>query len=148
MYHHFADKQDLFRAVFEAVEIDLMARVAAAIPAGLDAWDSMRIGLGAFVDAAAEREVQQVVLLDGPVVLGWTEWRALEARFGLGAIEAALRDATTRGLIRPQPVGALAHLVLAAVDEAALLVANAEDPAMIRAEVTQTLNRLLNGLHA
>ena len=144
LYHHFADKKALFRAVFEAVEDDLLASADAGV-AG-DAFGRLRGGLVGFLDASLTGEVQQVLLIDGPAVLGWQEWRALEARYGLGIIRDLLSSAITEGTLRPQPVDVLAHILLAAVDEAALFIANAADPPAARDLAVSTMQSLLDGL--
>lgn len=147
LYHHFADKQALFRAVFEAVEEDLLARAApAAVPT--DVWDALVAGLEGFLTAALEPEVQRIILVDGPAVLGWSEWRELEARYGIGVIEAALVVAMDEGTIARQSPRELAHLILAVLDEAALLVAHSDDPVTVRANAGAALRQLLDGLRA
>jgi len=147
LYHHFADKQALFRAVFEAVEEDLLARAApAAVPT--DVWDALVAGLEGFLTAALEPEVQRIILVDGPAVLGWSEWRELEARYGIGVIEAALVVAMDEGTIARQSPRELAHLILAVLDEAALLVAHADDPVTARTNAGAALRQLLDGLRA
>ena len=88
----------------------------------------MRAGAEMFLDACAEPEVQQIVLLDGPSVLGWDRWREIAAEHGLGLIEASLQAAIEAGEIAAQPVRPLAHVLMGALDEAAMLVARAEDP--------------------
>src|SRR4029453_4611979 len=89
LYHHFADKQDLFRAVFAQVQTDLAA--ATVINERDDPLDMLTAALQQFLDASAENAaVQQALLIDGPAVLGWEEWRDLEAQYGLGAITAML----------------------------------------------------------
>jgi AcrR family transcriptional regulator len=145
LYHHFADKKALFRAVFERVEEDLLA-AAAERPRGSGALETLRTGLLAFLDASLTPEVQRVLLIDGPAVLGWQEWRALEERYGLGAIRALLEAAVAEGVLPAQPLAALAHVLLAAVDEAALFIANAEDPLAARAEAVAVVGALLDGL--
>ncbi len=102
LYHHFADKQALFRAVFEAVEKDLLAR-ASPTNAARDVWDQLVAGLQGFLTAALEPEVQRIILVDGPAVLGWKDWRELEARYGITIIEGALAVAMDEGTIRTQP---------------------------------------------
>jgi AcrR family transcriptional regulator len=145
LYHHFADKQALFRAVFEAVEEDLLAR---AIPtnAARDVWDQLVAGLQGFLTAALEPEVQRIILVDGPAVLGWKDWRELEARYGITIIEGALAVAMDEGTITTQPRRELAHLILAALDEAALLIAHADDPEAARRNASEALGQLLEGL--
>ena len=145
LYHHFDDKRALFLAVFEAVEDDLMSS-AGAVPAGDGAFARLRSGLLGFLDASLEPEVQRILLVDGPAVLGWDEWRALEARYGLGSIRALLEAAVDEGALARQPLDTTAHLLLAAVDEAALLIANAPDPPRARDEAVAVVEHLLGGL--
>ena len=130
LYHHFNDKKALFLAVFEAVEEELLA--SAGTDTAGDSFGRLRAGLLGFLDASLTPEVQRVLLIDGPAVLGWQEWRALEAHFGLGAIRQLLANAVEEGTISAQPVDALAHILLAAVDEAALYIANSDDPLAAR----------------
>jgi len=145
LYHHFADKRALFVAVFEAVEEDLLASAAGAVPA-VDSLARLRSGLLGFLDASLTPEVQQVLLIDGPAVLGWHEWRELEARYGLGIITGLLDAAIAEGTLDPQPVDALAHILLASVDEAALYIANAPDSLAARNRAVAAMDVVLNGL--
>src|SRR5690242_11336617 len=69
LYHHFADKQDLFRAAFERVEQELMERIGAKMGGAADPWELMLTGMRAFLDACAEPAVEQIVLMDAPAVL-------------------------------------------------------------------------------
>ena len=102
----------------------------------------MKAGVEAFLDECAEPELRQIALHDAPAVLGWERWREIGAANGLGLIEASLGAAIEAGEIRPLPVKPLAHLLLGALDEAAMLVARSDDPAS-RAEVTEVLLALL-----
>ena len=102
--------------------------------------------LRGFLDASLTPEVQRVLLIDGPAVLGWQEWRALEAQYGLGAIRQLLSDAIAEGTISPQPVDPLANILLAAVDEAALYIANNENPRVARDTAAVSMNTVLGGL--
>ncbi len=146
LYHHFANKEALFLAVFEAVEDDLMAKAETA-PAA-DSLTRLRSGLLGFLDASLTREVQQVLLLDGPAVLGWKQWRDVESRYGLGAIAALLTAATSEGTLRAQPVEPLANLLLAALHEAALYIANAPNKRRARDASVAAMETLLAGLTA
>jgi AcrR family transcriptional regulator len=152
LYHHFPDKLSLFLAVFHDVEASLTtpsdqaSTGAAGSGSGGDAWSQFQQGLQASLTAALEPEVQRILLIDGPAVLGWDKWRELESHYGLGMLTAALEDAMRSGIIRRQPVRPLAHLLLAAVEEAALLIAHAPDPASTRIEVGKTLDALMQGL--
>ena len=146
LYHHFADKRALFLAVFEEVEHDLAAAGGGSRSAG-DALDMLRDGLHAFLDAAAvDPAVQRIVLIDGPAVLGWEEWRVLEEQYGLGTIRQALDIAVAQGAIVDQPTEPLAHMLLAVVDEAALYIANSPHKRRARIETSRALDLFLDGL--
>jgi AcrR family transcriptional regulator len=150
LYHHFGGKRDLFEAVYERVEVELAERIAAgALASGADEpLAAMRAGAEMFLQACTEPEAQRIALLDGPSVLGWDRWREIAAEHGLGLIEASLQAAIEAGAIHDQPVRPLAHLLMGALDEAAMLVARAEDPERARREMATTLDRLLAGLSA
>jgi AcrR family transcriptional regulator len=145
LYHHFADKEDLFRAVFHQVQTDLA--VATIVNERDDALDLLTDALQQFLDASADNaDVQQILLIDGPAVLGWDQWRSLEAEYGLGVITAMLDAAVAQRVISRQPTVPLAHMLLAAVDEAALYIANAPDRRQAHQQARQSLTRLLRGL--
>ncbi len=150
LYHHFPAKRDLFEAVYERLEAGLTQRIAsAALDANADSpLEAMRAGARMFLDACTEPDLQRIVLLDGPAVLGWDRWREIGAEHGLGLIEATLQAAVDSGAIAAQPVRPLAHVLMGALDEAALLVARAEDPEQMRAEVGRTLDFVLDSLSA
>jgi AcrR family transcriptional regulator len=150
LYHHFGGKRDLFEAVYERVEADLAERIAAGALAdgAAEPLAAMRAGAEMFLQACTEPEAQRIVLLDGPSVLGWDRWREIAAEHGLGLIEATLHAAVEAGAIRRQPVRPLAHVLMGALDEAAMLVARAEDPEATRREVGRTLEIVLEGLSA
>lgn len=150
LYHHFADKRELFEAVYEAVEADLTVRIATgAFEANAEApIEALRAGAEMFLRACTEPEAQQIALLDGPSVLGWDRWREIGAAHGLGLIEATLQAAIDAGEIKKQPVRSLAHVLLGALDEAAMLVSRSEDPERMREEVGRTLDSLLAALAA
>lgn len=148
LYHHFADKTELFAAVFEAVEADLTARLGEVLAAAgvEDPLGALTVGVGAWLDASAEPEVRRIVLLDAPSVLGWERFREIGMRYGVGLVEGTLRAAMDAGQLVERPVRPLAHVLVGALDEAALYVALASDPAAARAEIEPTLRALVAGL--
>jgi len=150
LYHHFTGKRDLFEAVYEQVEAELAERIASgALAANTSSpLQAMRAGAEMFLQACTEPEAQRIALLDGPSVLGWDRWREIAAKHGLGLIEASLRAAIEAGALADQPVRPLAHVLMGALDEAAMLVARAEDPEQMRAEVGRTLDSLIAALSA
>lgn len=148
LYHQFNDKTELFQAVYEAVEEDLAGRLAERIAAAgaSDPIEVMMLGADAWLDACVEPEVQQIVLLDGPAVLGWERWREIGMRYGLGLLEGLLSHAIDVGRIPSQPVAALAQVLVGALDEAAMYVARAEDQTVASDEVHAVITRLVAGL--
>jgi AcrR family transcriptional regulator len=146
LYHHFADKRDLFRAVFERVEGELMRRIGARMEATNDPWELILAGMRSFLDACEEPAVKQISLTDAPAVLGWQEWREIDTRHGLGLTRAALQGAVDAGALRPIAVEPMAHLFVAALSEAAFVIAHADHPREARAEVEEALVQLIEGL--
>jgi AcrR family transcriptional regulator len=146
LHHHFGTKQALFAAAFEALEQELATRIATAAMAGTDPLDQLRRGCHEFLDAALDPAVQRIVLLDAPAVLGWAVWREVDARYGLGLVTEGLRAVFAAHPAPPPPVEPLAHLLLAALNEAAMLVAGAPDPERARADVGAIIDQLLESL--
>ncbi len=146
LYHQFADKAELFAAVFEAVQVDVSERLVSQLAEiGDDPIEVMVAGADAWLDACAEPEVQRIVMLDGPAVLGWERWREIGMRNGMGLVRGLLEEAMAVGRIATQPVEPLAHLLVGALDEAALYVARAEDPARAREEMQAVVRRFIAG---
>ncbi len=147
LYHQFRDKADLFAAVAEEVEAEIADRIAAgAAGAADDPVGALRAGAQLFLDACAEPEVERIILLDAPAVLGWEAWRDLAGRYGLGLVQLALQSAMDAGAIVPQPVVPLAHVLVGALDECALYVARAEDPPTARQECAAIFDRILRSI--
>jgi AcrR family transcriptional regulator len=147
LYHHFkGGKEELFQATLVQVSAETTRRVIEAAAAADNPWEELVLGVDAFLDACVTKEVQRIVLIDGPAVLGWDVWRAADADQTLGLLESVLAQAIETGHLLPQPPRALAHVLLGAIDEAAMVVARADDPQEARAEMGRTIHRLLEGL--
>ena len=146
LYHQFRDKEALFEAVVEAVEADTTATAASEAAGASDALGELRAGARAFLAVCADPEVERILLLDAPAVLGWDRWREIGLRHGLGLVAAVLEAGMDAGTIARQPVTALAHLLLGAIDEGAMLVARSPDREAARADVEAVLERLLKAL--
>ena len=150
LYHHFGDKRDLFRAVHEELEQRIVAGIGAALEADPreDPLEALEVAAGAVLDVALDSKIARVTLIDAPSVLGWEEWREIDVRYGLGLTEAVLNAAMETGRIAKQPVRPLAHLLVAAVGEAAIMVATASDPKQARKDIEPAMRSLLYGLAA
>jgi AcrR family transcriptional regulator len=147
LYHHFADKKDLFRAVHEQIEGEVIVAVGAQMSnPDADPYELLVDGARALLDICTDPAITRVTLVDAPSVLGWEEWREIDMRHGLGIVIAGLQGGMEAGVLRPQPVRPLAHLLLGAMGEAGMVIANAADPEAARAEVEPALLGLLEGL--
>lgn len=148
LYHHFADKTELFAAVFERVEAEMAVRMGEAVAAAghSDPVEIMRLCSGLWLDACAEPEVQRIVLLEALAVLGWERWSDIGHRYNIGFVKGLLTDAIESGSIPPQPVDATALTIMGALREATLYIARADDQRRARADAGAVMDRLLDAL--
>jgi len=145
LYHHFASKHALFDAVVEAVEGRVgEAIVAAAVAAGdPDPVAVLRAGSRAWVALAGDPAVRRILLIDAPAVLGWRRWREIEEQYGLGGVKAVLETAADGGQLRPELVDPFSHMLLAAVNELAILIALADDVPAAQASAEAAIDELI-----
>ncbi|MFF0746910.1 TetR/AcrR family transcriptional regulator [Streptomyces sp. NPDC004111] len=145
LYHQFDSKEDLFRAVLTEVQQEVGAAVARAADAQAEPWDRLTVGCETFLAAGADREVQQIMLIDGPAVLGWSEWRAMDEESSARHLADALHSLVADGTLPDQPVAPLVRLLSGAMNEAALWLAASRNPEDLPA-TQQALRRLLSAL--
>jgi len=149
LYHHFENKEALFAAVLEAVEVDITAATARARANVTDPAAALCLAFDSFLDMASEAEVRQIVLTDAHSVVGWQKWREIEERHGLGRLKQALRMIAASGRLREDMIDVFAHMLLASLIEVAFLVARSPDPAAAastgRKAMRELLERLLGG---
>ena len=148
LYHHFADKRDLFRAVHNQLADELLQQIVAQTAGSADALEALTRGVHAFLDICEDPAVIRISHLDAPAVLGWAEWREVDAAHWLGVLTMALQEAMDAGLLARRDVQPLAHMLMGAMVEASMMIANAADPAAARADVEGPLLALLEGLRA
>lgn len=146
LYHQFRNKRDLFAAVFEAVEQQLTLDLMAAPPASQDPLLQFAETGARFLLASRDAALRRIVIVDALAVLGWEEWHATMLRYGLGITRSGLGALMATGVIRTLPLDALAHLLLGALSEGAILVAESRDPDATQSEVSAALLGLLEGL--
>ncbi|MFF8960227.1 TetR family transcriptional regulator [Streptomyces sp. NPDC014894] len=147
LYHHFDSKADLFRAVLEEAQQEVGERVAAAADAREDPWEQLTAGCQEFITAATEPDIQRIMLIDGPAVLGWNEWRGMDEASSAHHLAEALAGLIERGVLAPQPVTPLARLLSGAMNEAALWLASSGSPKDL-ADTRAALSRMLEALRA
>ncbi len=142
MYHHFESKEDLFRAVYEEVEAEVMGRVAEAAMVTADPKEELRLGALAWLEFAADPAVARICLIDAPAVLDPEVRRQVSEQYGVGLVRTVLQECIDAGQITPRPVDPLARIVLAALLEAATLVGEGAD----RGEVAAMIEAMLDAL--
>jgi AcrR family transcriptional regulator len=148
LYHHFSSKTDLFRATFEAVEDELTAKLLAVATAGgeTDPIKILELGFNAFLDQCDNPEVQRIVMLDAPTVLGWDTWHELDERYAFGTIRGVLAVAADSGRIDAKVVDSLTHLLVGAVMQAGMVVARADNPAAAKRMLGKSFALLVSTL--
>lgn len=143
-----AGKDQLFGAVVVERSAQTAARVRAAAAQAGSPLTALERGIDALLDTSVEPAVRRILLLDAPAVLGQEVWRAVGADYALGVLERALQAAIDAGQLPVQPARAAAHVLLGALEEAAMAIACAHDSEAARAELGPTVHRLIQGLRA
>ncbi|HTX26481.1 MAG TPA: TetR/AcrR family transcriptional regulator [Streptosporangiaceae bacterium] len=146
LYHHFAGKEALFTAVLEALSERVTAQVTEVISGCTDPVDAVRTGALAWIDLAGDPVIQQIMLVDAPSVLGWEQWRAMDEGRTLGATRAMLQAVSDTGRLPQELVDPFAPMILAALDEAAMVIARASDSRIAVAEWRQAVEDFLDRL--
>jgi AcrR family transcriptional regulator len=146
VYHHFATKEAVFEAVFDQVSRALVQEIDRAVRTEKDVLAAMVAGTQHYFAACAKGPTGQIILRDGPAVLGWERWREIDAQHFGGKIPRALAAAMDAGLIARQPVEPLARLLLGAVMEAAVACAGRFDVLKAGNEYTRAFKSLLEAL--
>jgi AcrR family transcriptional regulator len=145
VYHHFADKAELFEAAFVAMEHRMLARLAAELAGVTDPEELFTSGADLFLDECARDDFRAIVLEQAPAALGWNRWKQLDGDYFLGLFVATLDGlvATGRYAIPDPPL--TARVLMAAMDEAAMAVAAADDPGAERDRAKLLIRQLLRG---
>jgi AcrR family transcriptional regulator len=149
LYHHFKDKDQLFRAVVEAVKLEVTQSAASSYFKafeGADPLETVHHTCVAVIDAHLDPAVQRITILDARSVLDASVRRELDARYEVALLRGAFRGAMRSGLVDRQPIITLAHVVAGALTEGCALIAEADDKETARAEVVEVISRLLDGL--
>ena len=145
LYHHYDGKEGLFEAVVDTVMRELHAKLAREAAALSDPLQALERGIGVFLRVCSEPSVQRILLVDAPAVLGWPKWRAMDARYGLGLLKQALSAAMQAGLLQLQDVDVLAHILLGALTEAAMVIARSHSPSKSRKAAERALASVIAG---
>lgn len=127
------------------VQADVARTVAATADTRADAWDQLTAGCRAFLTASTDPAVRRIMPVDGPAVLGWSEWRAMDEAGSASHLADTLTALVGAGVIAPQPVQPLVRLLSGAMNEAALWLAESGEPTDLNGVLT-ALFRMLEAL--
>jgi AcrR family transcriptional regulator len=148
VYHHFADKAELFEAAYRTMEDRLLSKVLVGVDGIEDPWAALAAGADVFLNECCESDFRRIALEEAPVALGWIRWKETGEEYFLGLLIAALEGMAGAGLIDIPEGDLTARMLLAALDEAGLAVAASSDPQAERQRARDLLNRLLAGLRS
>ncbi|GAB6938905.1 TetR/AcrR family transcriptional regulator [Isoptericola variabilis] len=148
VYHHYGSRAGLFAAVHAAVTADVGAQIEGATDGLDDPWQSLEAGCRAFLAAVVADDARQVVLVDGPAVLGWARWREDDAATSGRLLDEVLGELADAGRVRAADVPATSALLSGAMNEAALWVAASPDRDRALDRAWSALRRLLRGIEA
>ncbi len=147
LYHHFRNKEALFAAVLETVEARIVEAVSSRSSHAANPLDALRAGCGAWLElVVSDAAVRRIAVIDAPSVLGWRAWRAMEARYALGLLKAVLSRAAELGCFDPARVDAYASMLLAVLNEMAMLIALAENRGATIAAALDAVEQLISRL--
>jgi len=146
LYHHFPTKTALFEAVFEQLHEESLVQAAEASAGGQDDLDRLARGSDAFLDSVLDPEVQRILIVDAPAVLGPERFTELDERYAFSAIVELLDGARRAGILRTEDPEILARLLIGAMTRGAMLIANSPTPERTRDQVSVGLRELLGGL--
>ena len=145
LYHNFGDKKGLLQAVIDQIDAEMLVRQRAAQAKGKTPWEGFINEGIAYIEMALEPEIQRIMLLDGPAVLGDpSQWPNQTAclRTSTETIEALIAD----GIVKPVDAEAAARLINGAALNAALWIAAADDPHAVLEKVVDAFKHLAGGL--
>jgi AcrR family transcriptional regulator len=144
LYHHFPTKTALFEAVFVQAHTDLLTASTAAAMGASDGVDELARGFDAFLDGVLEPDMQRILIIDGPAVLGLARYTELDERYAHAAIVHALTSAAKAGTIAVDDPETATRLLLGALTRGAMLIANSPDPVQTRHAVAKSMRALLS----
>lgn len=146
LYHHFDGKRGLFEAVVDELEGQAARRIRTAIASAVDPFERAERGVVEFLAVCAEPGYRHVVLLQGPIALGWRRWRELDQKHLGGLVNDTVQALLDTARIRPHPAGLLAAALYGALTELAMVVAETDDPDQARAQAAELVRDLIDGL--
>jgi AcrR family transcriptional regulator len=146
LYHHFEGKKGLFLAVFKDAQTDIANRIIQVDRSVRSIWERFILCTYTFFEACSDPELQRIVLIDAPAILGWDVWRKIDEEKTHDVLRSHLKELLDRGIIKPLPIEPLTHLISGAANEAVLWIAGSDDPKRAFDEAWSTMKAFLNSL--
>src|ERR1700687_2327468 len=144
LYHHFPTKTALFEAVFVPAHTDLLTASTSAAKGASDGVGELARGFEAFLDGVLQPDMQRILIVDGPAVLGLARYTELDEQSAHAAIVHALTAAAQAGTITVEDPETATRLLLGALTRGAMLIANSPDPVETRHAVAKSMRALLS----
>lgn len=145
LYHNFGDKKGLLQAVIDQIDAEMLARQHAVQARAPTRWQGLLDEGVAYIEMSLEPEIQRIMLLDGPAVLGdpsrWANQTAC-----LRATTDTIQALIAEGVVQPVDAEAAARLLNGAALNAALWIAAADDPLAVLVRAVDAFLRLATGL--
>jgi AcrR family transcriptional regulator len=145
LYHHYDGKEGLFQAVVAGVMAELHAKLVGEVASLSDPLQALDRGIRLFLKLCSDPKLQRILLIDAPAVLGWPKWREMDSAYGMGLLRQALAAAMQAGKLRTQDVDMLAHVLLGALTEAAMVIARSPNPTKSRKAAETALASIITG---
>lgn len=151
LYHHFADKAELFAAVCEVLHTEVTTALLRAVDAtgagGGDAFSQLLAGCDAWIDAMASGDARRLLVIEAPAVLGWERWNDLDQRHGVALLRAGIQAAQDEGSLPQIAADDLTTLLNGAMNHAVMMARGEDAPAQIERS-KQALHAILHALRA
>jgi len=149
VYHHFSSKQSIFEVVLDRVQAELASQLNSRLAAntGKRTPETIATNLLEYLKAASEPGLRQVILIDGPVVLGQQRWREIDDRYFFEPTRSGLEAIMGPKASRKQ-VEVASRLVAGAIVEAALATGASDNPVAVARTYCAALKSMLHGLQA
>lgn len=146
IYHHFTSKKGLFLAVAEQLEAQILKEGLAA--ENEDPWLRFQAGFERLIDYCAAADVQRIIFVEAPQVMGPEAWRKVELKYAYGALHETLPRLIAAGILKPFPIELIARTLLALLRETSAEVARTRRDAKAREQVSDLARGVLGALAA
>ena len=148
--HHFGDKRGLFEAVYGETLAEFDAQISAAGTRAAaetgEVWPALVAGIDCYFDLCLDPAYNQVMLVQGPIALGWERWDEMDREFSLRQVSGVLQMLVATGDIAELPIEATAEVLVGALNQVGRRIALAEDPVQVRNDLGAVVHTLFDGL--